>query len=883
MADTLESLELEVKHSASGAGEEINKLSSAISALKSSLSGVPTLMKDFTSAINGLKDGAASKIKSLAEALDALGNSASTFVGFISLESLAKVLTDLGNAQVNGSMLATLARGLDKLSESIKKLNGVHTYDLNIVANALAALGGIDFSGLASLSFAKLANGIASLAIAATSITQEAVDGLRGIATALGVLAGVDFVGLANASFTKLSNGIARLATALKQLTPDDIAKFRNLSSALNGLNLSNLGDAGNLTGVVQAAKAMHSTAKGVRKVGDEAKKAKGPIATFLASIKRIAFYRMLRTIIKEIGQAFSEGLKSAYLFSAGLTTISGHRFAKAMDEMNSRATQMKAQLGSAFISLLTALEPIINRIIELAIQAADAISQFLAALTGSTYLKAAKVTDSLVDDFKSGASAAKEWKNQILGFDVINRLNKDGTTGLSPSELFGGDESPIEQKWLDLADAFTEFTSSLNFNVSDILFNWGELTGEDIASKVIAGLGALVGLSVGFLIGGVPGAVVGTIVGASIGIVFSNLLFNHDGVLERYEVLSMLCTVLGALVGGLLGFVVGGPVGAAIGVIVGAGIGLLVPSLIFKQTGNGRDTALRTLIIVLGAICGGLIGFAIGGPLGAVIGVTVGAGVGLLVAKAMFKNGSASQRALTDSIVGVLGAIAGGIIGFAIGGPAGALIGAAVGAGISLVLADCLFSGTGNESTRDSMLKGLIAILSVLAMGAIGFALGGPLGAVIGITLAVGVTLLANSVTWDDASQSMIKRETGNIFSDYATSNAANVNASVNYSNSYGSDPYSWMKTIPGMASGGYPDVGLFYAYENGPEMVGTVNGRTAVATNDDIVAAVSSGVANAVSGVMGTGNKNISVHVYLDSREIKSGQQRLARATGV
>lgn len=66
------------------------------------------------------------------------------------------------------------------------------------------------------------------------------------------------------------------------------------------------------------------------------------------------------------------------------------------------------------------------------------------------------------------------------------------------------------------------------------------------------------------------------------------------------------------------------------------------------------------------------------------------------------------------------------------------------------------------------------------------------------------------------------------------------------------------------------------------GPELVGSIGGHTAVATNDDIVASVSSGVYQAVSSAMGGRDKNISVHVYLDSREIKSGQQRLARATG-
>ena len=83
--------------------------------------------------------------------------------------------------------------------------------------------------------------------------------------------------------------------------------------------------------------------------------------------------------------------------------------------------------------------------------------------------------------------------------------------------------------------------------------------------------------------------------------------------------------------------------------------------------------------------------------------------------------------------------------------------------------------------------------------------------------------------------------------------------------------------------ASGGFPPAGeLFIARERGPELVGSVNGRTAVANNDQIVEAISSGVYQAVSSAMGSGNKNISVHVYLDSREIKSGQQRLARAVG-
>ena len=53
--------------------------------------------------------------------------------------------------------------------------------------------------------------------------------------------------------------------------------------------------------------------------------------------------------------------------------------------------------------------------------------------------------------------------------------------------------------------------------------------------------------------------------------------------------------------------------------------------------------------------------------------------------------------------------------------------------------------------------------------------------------------------------------------------------------------------------ADGGFPSVGqMFLARESGPEMVGTINGNTAVANNSQIVEAVSSGVSKAVTEVL-------------------------------
>lgn len=73
--------------------------------------------------------------------------------------------------------------------------------------------------------------------------------------------------------------------------------------------------------------------------------------------------------------------------------------------------------------------------------------------------------------------------------------------------------------------------------------------------------------------------------------------------------------------------------------------------------------------------------------------------------------------------------------------------------------------------------------------------------------------------------------------------------------------------------AEGGFPDMGqMFIARESGPELVGNINGRTAVANNDQIVAAVAQGVYEAVSAAMGAtrSSDSQSINVYLDGKQI-------------
>ena len=85
--------------------------------------------------------------------------------------------------------------------------------------------------------------------------------------------------------------------------------------------------------------------------------------------------------------------------------------------------------------------------------------------------------------------------------------------------------------------------------------------------------------------------------------------------------------------------------------------------------------------------------------------------------------------------------------------------------------------------------------------------------------------------------------------------------------------------------AQGGFPSVGeMFIAREAGPELVGRIGGKSAVANNDQIVEAITTGVYQAVVAAMGQGSRgDQNVNVYLDGKQIYSSVKRTEAERGV
>lgn len=94
--------------------------------------------------------------------------------------------------------------------------------------------------------------------------------------------------------------------------------------------------------------------------------------------------------------------------------------------------------------------------------------------------------------------------------------------------------------------------------------------------------------------------------------------------------------------------------------------------------------------------------------------------------------------------------------------------------------------------------------------------------------------------------------------------------------------------KHIEGFMNGGFPQKSnLFYANENGSsEFIGRIGGNPAVANNDQIVQAVSTGVYNAVMSAMSNNESNVNVYLEGDAqgifRVVREQNRQFTKQTG-
>lgn len=108
------------------------------------------------------------------------------------------------------------------------------------------------------------------------------------------------------------------------------------------------------------------------------------------------------------------------------------------------------------------------------------------------------------------------------------------------------------------------------------------------------------------------------------------------------------------------------------------------------------------------------------------------------------------TEEDILAKVVAGLTTLTGTILGFAVGGPAGALLGTIGGVALSLLITNLTFDGDGTIS-REELAKLLIAALFVIGGGVLGFMSGGPSGALLGITAGAAVALSLSDLIFNN------------------------------------------------------------------------------------------------------------------------------------
>ena len=225
------------------------------------------------------------------------------------------------------------------------------------------------------------------------------------------------------------------------------------------------------------------AAANGFKKIGQaclsagrSATKGASGLSKFVSSIGRIAFYRAIRSAIRYVTDSFKQGLEAAYNWSKEQGGANA-KLAGAMDALSAASGRMKLQLGAAFGGLITAIEPILIRIINLVTAAADAITRFFAVLNGGGYYK--KAVGSLNDLGSAAGGAGKQVKGLLASWDELNVIGKESGGG------GGGSNSTDYSGLYEWAEAESDWA---NLFASGDFFGIGAKIGDalgDVAQKI--------------------------------------------------------------------------------------------------------------------------------------------------------------------------------------------------------------------------------------------------------------------------------------------------------------------------------------------------------------------------------------------------------------
>lgn len=768
------------------------------------------------------------------------------------IEGLVSALTQLKQSVSGGAWLKAAVNQIKSLGAAINNVTGAND-GLSTTLQTLQGIADIDFSNLRE---------------AAQNV--NAVSGAANAPRNAGIPANAPAAAVQMGAADEVEVGqVTEQVTEAGDAARTSVSDFKAFSESLN-------------KGVIGAAKAAIFP---LSAIGSQ-------IKGLVKSLGRIAVYRVVRSAIKGISTACKEGVNNLVQYSAALNSTDAATANATMSEYASTLLQVKNSVGAAVMPALAALLPVINTIASAFITAANAVNQFFQALRGQrTFTKAKKNTVDYAKSLKSSSGAAKELQKTLLGFDEINRLNDEnkggggGAAGADYSNMF--EEAQISEKAQKFAEALTkiqEFVTSAYGILTSAL-------GMFVIGAILTFSGANILLGLGLMAAGAY-------------LFAKEIAANWDEMTEKVkDTIEKIMIAVG------VGVLVVGVILAFSGANIPLGIGLMLTGAAVLGAAAKLDWERMkkqlqgTLGKILAAVSAGLL------VLGCVLtfsGANLPLGIGLMIAGAaglasvVAVNWETIRTALQGELGKTLALVASGLL---VLGVVLVFSGVMLPLGIALIAAGAVTLVATAAVNWDYVKTKITKVWETIkrlaktsGMLAIGVCL-----LFTGVATPLGLGMIAEAceslfekrepnwnnvfnpikeawdsvVNWWNANvQSTIdkwKDAIANIFTGGRSVVEKPNAASSEFSNKVGK-----------FASGGFVTSGqLFYAREAGPELVGSIGGRTAVANNDQIVDAVSDGVYRAIAPLM-SGMQGGATHIYLDGKEITAGQNRRNRMYG-
>lgn len=446
---TIDNLTLEVNADITKAKKSLDNLATSLTNLKTKMGTVGTAYKN-------------------------LGKSLSA--GTVSTKNINAVLR-LSNAlsslnSVKANNIANTATNLRLLFDSIKKvsISNQNAQQLERIARAGDSLSRLNQVRPATIE--KTATNLNALQSAMANISIQSVEKIERLATALVRMSFANRMGIGN------FGRIVRSANQIQQATPIQSTVTQRGGETAN-VNLPNTNQVtawgkaiGSLRSYISQLNPVFGVLKkGLSTISGAFKKAISPITKFLKALARIAFYRMIRSVIKEITQGIKEGIDNLALYSKAIGELDSLKANQVMSGYASYFLYLKNALGTAIMPLLKMLLPLVEAVIQKFVNLLDILAQVGSAFFGMTYTSARLFWVDYADSLDNASRSAGKLHKQLAGFDELNNLTTNSGGGASwfdPTDAFK--ELEILDKILKFVEKLKEAWRYVKNEVTDLL-----------------------------------------------------------------------------------------------------------------------------------------------------------------------------------------------------------------------------------------------------------------------------------------------------------------------------------------------------------------------------------------------------------------------------